>query len=130
VGSALRVLLDTNALYLSFYSAASLPPSALRAIRSAESVFVSLVSFWELAIKTKIGKMDAIKLLAGGPQTLSGFGFAVMGIEYSHILGTLELPLHHGDPFDRLLIAQSRAETLPVISSDRIFDHYGIKRIW
>ena len=130
MGRALKLLLDTNAFYLAFYADPRLSKRSISAIASADRVFVSLVCFWELAIKARAGKIRVDALLDEGPSFLSKDGFELLGIEYGHIRETLALPLHHRDPFDRLLIAQAKTEGLTIVSSDKTLDRYEVKRIW
>jgi PIN domain nuclease of toxin-antitoxin system len=130
MGRTLRLLLDTHIYYWWTYQEDRLSPRALKAIKGSEVTFVSLLCYWELAIKVKTGKMQAGTLLMEGPAKLPVEGFLLLGIEFRHISGILDLPLHHRDPFDRLLIAQAKAEKLTIVYSDTIFDRYGIDRIW
>jgi PIN domain nuclease of toxin-antitoxin system len=102
----------------------------MAAIKSSEDVLVSLVTYWEIAIKQRAGKMQASEVLMEGPSGLVSMGFNLLRIEYRHITGTLQLPLHHRDPFDRLLLSQAKMEEVSLVSTDRIFDHYGVKRLW
>jgi len=93
-------------------------------------VFVSVAAVWELAIKTGIGKLDAQALLDGAEERFRAAGFAALGITVEHAIRAGALPMHHKDPFDRMLVAQAQAENLAVVSSDPIFDHYGVRRLW
>jgi PIN domain nuclease of toxin-antitoxin system len=102
----------------------------MTAIKSSEEVLVSLVTYWEIAIKHRTGKIKASEMLIEGPGGLASMGFNLLRIEYRHITGTLQLPLHHRDPFDRLLLSQARVEKVSLVSTDTMFDDYGIKRIW
>ena len=84
-----------------------------------------------MAIKVKTGKLNISQPL---PTFIHNFQrdykFNLLDISLSHIFELLQLPLHHSDPFDRLLIARSITENLPIISSDVAFDAYGVTRIW
>jgi PIN domain nuclease of toxin-antitoxin system len=64
------------------------------------------------------------------PRELSANKFALLGIELAHATFIETLPPHHKDPFDRLLVAQSLLETMPVVSADVLFDQYGVSRLW
>jgi PIN domain nuclease of toxin-antitoxin system len=130
MGRSLRLLLDTHAYYWWTYQVERLSQRALKAIKGSEEVFVSLLCYWELAIKAKSGKMQAGTLLMEGPAKLPQEGFLLLGVEFRHISGILDLPLHHRDPFDRLLIAQAKVEGLAIVSNDAVFERYGIGRIW
>ncbi len=95
-------------------------------------IHLSLVSIWEIAIKSTLGR--GLELPRPFAQfidvVLQNYDFQVLEISITHLKRVAELPLHHRDPFDRLLIAQSLAENLPIISSDNIFDRYSSDRLW
>ena len=93
--------------------------------------FFSLASVWELAIKTGLGKLTLRKPLEEFlPEQLAANRFALLNIAAEHAFRVGHLPLHHRDPFDRMLVAQCQAENLPLVSSDDTLDAYGIKRLW
>ena len=112
----MRLLLDTHIFYWSLYSRSRLPERASTMILAAEAVFVSAVSVWEMAIKVRLGKMK------GDPARLAEYiaqsGFTELPIWSRHAKLVATLPLHHTDPFDRLLIAQAMAEPLHLLTSD------------
>jgi PIN domain nuclease of toxin-antitoxin system len=92
---------------------------------------VSVASCWEIAIKAGLGKLK----LGEPSQTylsnaLSRTGFELLPISLAHATGVESLPLHHRDPFDRLLIAQTKIEAIPIVSVDGAFDPYGVSRLW
>jgi PIN domain nuclease of toxin-antitoxin system len=87
--------------------------------------FVSLVSLWEIAIKRGTGKLTMGE--SDLDQTLIDLAADEMTISRRHVLGVAELPLHHRDPFDRLLIAQAKAEDLIIATSDRYFAAYEVR---
>lgn len=93
---------------------------------------LSLVSIWEIAIKSSLGR--GLELPRPFDQfidaVLQNYSFKVLQISITHLKQVAELPCHHRDPFDRLLIAQSLAEDLPIIGSDSSFDRYPINRLW
>ena len=91
---------------------------------------VSAVVPWELAIKTNLGKLKTQNLLASWDDKMSEEGFSELPIDSGHAIRAGLLPLHHKDPFDRMLAAQAQAAGWPIISADRIFDIYGVQRIW
>ena len=127
----MRLLLDTGALAWWFTSDKSLSEAADRAIKSkANEIVVSVASAWELSIKDNAGKLRMGNLLARLPDDLKNSGFTVLPVVLDHAMRAGALPPHHKDPFDRMLIAQAHAESLFVISSDPVFDHYGVRRIW
>ena|SRR5579871_992001 len=112
----MRLLLDTHIFYWSLYSRSRLPKGALEAILAAEAVFVSAVSIWEMAIKVRLSKIK------GDPARLADFiaesGFSELPIWSRHAKLVSTLPMHHSDPFDRLLIAQAIAEPLHLLTAD------------
>ena len=93
--------------------------------------FFSLASVWELAIKTGLGKLTLRKPLEEFlPEQLAANRFTLLNIAAEHAFRVGRLPLHHRDPFDRMLVAQCQAENLPLVSSDAALDAYGLKRLW
>jgi PIN domain nuclease of toxin-antitoxin system len=126
-----RLLLDSNALAWWFSSNSRMSVIAARAIRNpANEIVVSVASVWELAIKDKLGKLRLGNLLEQLPGDLEGSGFSVLPILLDHGIRAGSLPAHHKDPFDRMLVAQAHAESLVIVSSDPVFDHYGVRRLW
>ena len=99
----------------------------------AHKIMISPPSYWEIAIKVSIGKLDLHQsyedFLA---RCLGPSGFLVLPIEAAHtiLLAALPFPTGHKDPFDRLLIAQAIIEDIPLISVDAVFDAYPVRRIW
>jgi PIN domain nuclease of toxin-antitoxin system len=95
-----------------------------------ELVF-SLVSLWEIAIKMKIGKFNDLgSSVAYVRDEMKEYGIELLPIRYEHILQLEMLPLHHSDPFDRLLIAQAMAENIPILTGDQVFRQYDVKLVW
>lgn len=128
----MRVLLDTCA-FLWFISAdQALSPAAIRAISNGNNeVLLSVVSAWEISIKYRAGKLSlTVPPVQLVPRELAANDIELLGLSLSHALAVSELPIHHRDPFDRLLIAQSLAEHLPIVSPDAMFDRYGVQRLW
>ncbi len=95
-----------------------------------DSIVISTVVPWEFAIKTNIGKLKMEPVLASWGRMLEIQGFTELPITSEHAIRAGLLPLHHKDPFDRLLVAQAQATGWPIISADPVFDSYGIRRIW
>jgi len=92
---------------------------------------VSIASIWEMAIKHSIGRLNfSLPFMEFVGQQLSVSNIGLLEINLNHIEVVASLPLHHRDPFDRLIIAQSMAEQIPVLSVDAIFDDYAIARLW
>jgi PIN domain nuclease of toxin-antitoxin system len=119
----MRLLLDTHIFCWWFYEPERLSLSTLEIMRGAERVFVSSASLWEVAIKARLGKIDA------DPQELFHQiqinGFHELPVWSKHALVVAGLPLHHSDPFDRLLIAQAMTEPLHLLTDDPQLKQYS-----
>lgn len=126
------LLLDSHTLLWWFTGDASLPSSAKRRIaESLEPVFVSSASAWEIAIKLNLGRLpSAAHLLSNFDHELALDGFQSLPISAQHGIRAGLLPGPDKDPFDRMLIAQAQAENLAVVSNDKVFDRYGVRRFW
>lgn len=125
-----QFLLDTHS-FLWFVDADARLSEFARSLIAEEAnvVYVSIASIWEIAIKVRIGKLHFDEPL--GPFLERELdNFEMLPISVAHALATAPLPLHHRDPFDRMLAAQSLADDLPLVSIDRIFDSYGVERVW
>jgi PIN domain nuclease of toxin-antitoxin system len=111
---------------------ARLSSKARQSIEDATNVkFVSAASIWEIAIKVSLGILTLAKSFdLFIPTQLRHNGFTVLPIEVAHCAAISTLPFHHRDPFDRLLIAQSLTEGIPVVGMDTAFDAYAVQRIW
>jgi PIN domain nuclease of toxin-antitoxin system len=123
----LRPLLDTHAV-LSVLAGEALAPRAQDAVDRADpSVLVSAVSVWEIAIKRALGKLRAPEDLL---ERLEYAGVELLSITARHAHATAELPFHHSDPFDRLLVAQAQLEGCALVTRDRALDVYGVPVVW
>ena len=125
----MRLLLDTHALLWALSAPQQLPVSLRRAIQAAENdVYASLASAWEIAIKAALGKLEFdVRSLE---QTLTATGIQTLDINLQHVARVAELPQHHGDPFDRMLVAQALCESMTLVSRDRAFAKYGVRLLW
>ena len=127
----MALLLDTQIIIWIEESPAKISTVAKSHIFSGELAYFSAASVWEIAIKIKTGKLSLQQPLDVFVANLyNGHRLLLLDISLPHIYYTQQLPLHHRDPFDRLLIAQSLTENIPVVTSDMIFDTYGVNRIW
>lgn len=125
------LLLDTQIIIWIEQDRDRIPEAIKQEIALSRETYFSAVSVWEMAIKMKTGKLVLKQTLSLFIENFKqGYKALYMPISLSHIYKTLELPLHHNDPFDRLLIAQALTEDMPIISSDSKFDAYPVKRIW
>lgn len=126
-----RFLLDTHTLIWHLEASPLLSKKALNYIANLETKpLISHISLWEIAIKMTIGKLQIPLSFKDLEQKLINDGFHLLPISTAHIVEYSTLPLHHRDPFDRLLIAQAICEKLPVFGDDSAFDAYPIERNW
>jgi PIN domain nuclease of toxin-antitoxin system len=128
----MKLLLDTHTFLWFIMGNPNLSANARALIEDqANEKYVSVASLWETAIKVSIGKLTLSApfdtLL---PQQLSVNGFELLNLEVTHAAMLINLPFHHRDPFDRLLIAQSMVEQMQIVSIDSTFDAYQIQRLW
>ncbi len=127
----MTALLDTHALRWWLDGSIRLSAPARGVINSrANSIVISAVVPWELAIKTNFGKFDSQVLLSRWSEILDVQGFTELPIDSVHSIRAGLLPGHHKDPFDRMLAAQAQVTGWPIVSADRVFDFYGVRRIW
>lgn len=129
----MRVLLDTHAFLWWVSSGGSRLSDPARDVLSdgANAVMVSLASVWEMSIKVGTGRMelpDAIERYL--PDRLRHHGFDLLPIELAHAYRAGSLPRIHGDPFDRMLIAQAQIEDLVVLTADPAISRYDVETIW
>ena len=126
------LLLDTHALIWWVTDSPQLSVRAREAIaQPGLRVVVSAVSGWEISLKQTIGKLRALPTApAKLAAELTGLGFEMLPVSFEHAVAGGALPLHHRDPFDRLLIAQAQIEGLTVITRDGAFAEYGCKTLW
>lgn len=128
----MRLLLDTHTFLWWVADAQQISSTARKAIAQPQNdCWVSVASFWELAIKVSLGKLEISGTLGRFlPEQLSLNSFRELPIETRHAARVARLPFHHRDPFDRLLVVQALEEDLAVVSADPVFRRYGVKRIW
>ena len=128
----MKLLLDTHTFLWFALNDPLLSERALKLITNpANDVFVSPASYWELAIKIGIGKYSLQQPVdTFFEDQLSENQFEILPIEPQHVAPLTTLPLHHRDPFDRLIIAQAMIENIPIVSADSAFDSYPVTRIW
>lgn len=130
----MRLLLDTHA-FLWFVAGDTSVSLAVRAaiIDPANQTYVSIASAWEVAIKAGLGKLkvDAPSVREFFGEQIEGNGFAYLPIEPPHVFRAGGMPLHHRDPFDRLLIAQALEEGMTLVSREAAtFGPYGVALLW
>jgi len=126
-----RLLLDTHTWLWWVLGDSALSPAARAYIAKGSEVLVSAASAWEMAIKVGLGRLPAaMDLVTDFEAELSKDQFQLLTITAAHGIRAGLLPGSHKDPFDRMLIAQAQAENLAIVSSDAIFDRYGVRRVW
>jgi PIN domain nuclease of toxin-antitoxin system len=123
-----RALLDTHTLLWWLRNDEALSSSARALIADPETEpLASTVSLWEIAIKSSLGKLEAHDDLL---DAIVDDGFTWLPVSHEHAWAVRGLLHHHGDPFDRLLVAQALTERLPLVSADARLDAYGVERVW
>lgn len=125
----MNLLLDTHALLWALAEPRRLPERSAAAVAEPRnSVYVSAVSTWEIAIKMGLGRLE------GSPgeieEAIRAIGFSELPVSIAHSLAVHELPSHHRDPFDRLLIAQALAEGMTLVSGDPAVALYPVHTLW
>ncbi len=128
----MKYLLDTHTFIWFIEGDVRLSDHArTRIAEPSNEISVGIASLWEMAIKMSIGKLSLSQpfdVLI--PTQLALNDITILDISLSHLFTVTQLPFHHRDPFDRLIIAQSLTDNLPLINIDAVFDHYGVNRIW
>ena len=128
----MNLLLDTHTLLWWHDNPRQLSSKALDAIQNEENaVFISVVNAWEMQIKSQLNRLT----LPRGLEEIfnievSDNAFSLLKVELPHVYALKALPLHHNDPFDRLLISQARAEGLTLVSNDGEFEKYDVALLW
>lgn len=113
----MRLLLDTNVLLWTLAGSPKIQPVSQLILAPESEVFVSTASLWEIAIKTRIGKLTAD--LTEIRQAVAASGLLELSIRGEHVETIATLPMHHKDPFDRMIVAQAITEPLRLLSGDR-----------
>ncbi len=127
----MTLLVDTHAFLWFVAGDTRLSSAARRAIEAADGQWwLSAASVWEMAIKCSLGRLTlpapANEYIADKVRR----GLRVLAVEWAHAAAVEALPFHHRDPFDRLIVAQARAERLAVVTKDRVFADYGVRVVW
>lgn len=128
----MKYLLDTHALLWITTNDSRLSSKAKEIYLNAENyIFFSIASIWELAIKSGMGKIKFEKDLEEFVEIhIKGNNIEILKIELPHVFRIENLPFHHRDPFDRLIIAQAIEDNISILGNDILFDKYNIQRIW
>lgn len=127
-----KALLDTQAFIFALNSPETIPGKTRKLLSNSETeLYLSIASIWEMSIKTSLGKLKFDVPLKELVQTsIKASGLKILPIQPEHIYLVETFPFHHKDPFDRIIIAQSISERMPIISNDSAFDRYEAERIW
>src|SRR4030042_6126820 len=127
----MKILLDTHAFIWFVEDDDQFPESLKRIIeKPSNDIYLSIASIWEMAIKIQLKKLDIEKSIKEIIELVSFNGFELLPILPEHIIKLSSLDFHHRDPFDRIVIAQGLVENQVVVSKDKVFDAYGVNRIW
>ena len=128
----MKVLLDTHAFLALMIDAPNLSPKARTIFLDSDStLYLSMASVWEMAIKSGLNKLNlplpVDQYITTRTQT---HGITLLDITIEHMAAVENLPHHHKDPFDRLLISQCLSDKLPIMTADRMFAAYPIQTVW
>ena len=118
-----RYLVDTNIVLWGWHEPHRLSQKQRALLASEAELCVSVATIWEICIKAAIGKLETVPNIA---DALISTGYVILPIKPEHAEAVRNLPFHHHDPFDRLLIAQARLESLMIVTADRHFSRYDI----
>ena len=128
----MKLLLDTHSFLWFISGSDNISLAARRLIEDVvNQPFLSIASLWEMAIKLSIGKLkltQPFKTLI--PEQMRLNGIELLDIQIDHVATVAQLPFHHRDPFDRLLIAQAIVEQIPIVSADPAVDACTVTRLW
>ncbi|GBF81377.1 type II toxin-antitoxin system VapC family toxin [Aphanothece sacrum] len=123
-------LLDTHTFIWLSENDPNLPKNLRNIIDVADTVYLSIASLWEIAVKLNIGKLSLQNSYETIGSELESSDILLLPISFIDTLQIRHLPLHHRDPFDRMLIAQAMTRSFILISRDVKFDAYSIERLW
>ena len=127
----MKYLIDTQILIWSIIDTNKLSKKVLQILKNpANEIDISAVSIWEIAIKTSIKKLILPFEIKNIVREISRMNISILDINSLHLIKVADLPFHHKDPFDRLIISQAIIENISVISSDNNFKNYDIDLIW
>ena len=127
----MKLLLDTHTVIWFVEDSPRLPKHIRQMLDDeANEIYVSVISLWEISIKSRKGQLDFNRSLRGAARLLRNRGFRLLPVRQKHVFRLDALELHHKDPFDRMLIAQSLAEGFALVGCDEVFDLYDVQRWW
>ncbi len=127
----MNLLLDTHVLIWFFTDLEKLPRKVINHIEStSNNHFVSIASLWEMSIKHSINKIELEITLEAFYSEVKYSAIKIQPIRPTHLLSIADLPYHHRDPFDRLIIAQALTENYTIITKDKAFSSYPVGTLW
>ena len=127
----MKLLLDTHALIWFVEGNATLSETARQQIIQPNNAkFVSIISFWEMMIKINLGKLTIKMEFSELHRYLLEHSIQILPLQFTHILRLSDLPHHHKDPFDRILIAQAKSENMTLVSADSNIALYDVSLLW
>lgn len=128
----MKLLVDAHALIWAVDDPSKLGPQAVTALQDpGNDLILSAGTIWEIAIKVGLGKLSlSMPYREWMNQAITDLGMAELPITVEYADAQGNLPRHHGDPFDRLLVAQAQVDNMALVSADPGFDPYGINRLW
>jgi PIN domain nuclease of toxin-antitoxin system len=124
------VLIDTHVFIWLTEDDPNLPVAIRDTLENMDNVFVSIASFWEISIKLKIGKLCLCDDFNSIEASFQATRFKLLPITLKDTIQLYNLPLHHKDPFDRILVSQAINHSLILVSRDQALDDYPIQRLW
>lgn len=126
----MKILIDTHVLLWGIQDEGKLSPR-VRTLLPRSEVWISVAGLWEIMAKAQVGKLKLPTPVGGYlAKKLTANGVSILSLTFEHVRRLEEIPLYHRDPFDRILVAQSMAEDLPVVTADPLLAKYAIRRIW
>jgi PIN domain nuclease of toxin-antitoxin system len=127
----MRIIIDTHVLIWYLNGDKELPARLIKTVEDPNNtIVISVATLWEITIKLAKEKLKTGISLDQIQEYIKSRDVELLDVEFNSLLALLKLPYHHGDPFDRMLIAQATAFNLPIISADRHFAAYPINVIW
>jgi PIN domain nuclease of toxin-antitoxin system len=127
----MKFLVDTHTLLWALRFPEELSDAARNVLSdSSAELLVSIAVPWEMAIKSGTGKLNTADILDDFDSLMEAAGYRMLDTSTKHVIQSGKLPLHHKDPFDRLLAAQALDLRIPIISCDELLDRYGVRRVW
>ena len=126
----MNYILDTNILIYALCNPSDLSTEARRIVTTEPNLFISIASFWEIAIKQAIGKLNIKSTIPQIEKICLSRNIKILPISSNEIEGIKNLPAIHKDPFDRLIISQAQTNNFCIVTSDTIIPQYNVQTVW